>query len=163
MGSQNWTAKRFAREFQKRRGYDPIPFLPDVIGEPGGQGSIGDTATAGRFRWDFQQTIAELLAENYVGKLAELAHERGLRLTLEGYDLPFGDVATYTQRADEPMTEFRATGATQNATKGRQMASVAHIMGRTIVGAEAFTSGDSEQWKFHPATVKALGDYSSNT
>ena len=22
-----------------------------------------------------------------------------------------------------------------------------------------FTSGDNEQWKFHPATVKALGDY----
>ena len=32
-------------------------------------------------------------------------------------------------------------------------------MGDTIVGAEAFTSGDSEQWKLHPATVKALGDY----
>ncbi len=39
------------------------------------------------------------------------------------------------------------------------MASVAHIMGDRIVGAEAFTSGDSEQWKMHPATVKALGDY----
>ena len=40
--------------------------------------------------------------------------------------------------------------------KARQMASVAHIMGDRIVGAEAFTSGDSEQWKMHPATVKAL-------
>ncbi len=119
----------------------------------------GDPATAGRFRWDFQQTISELLAQNYVGRLAELAHEHGLRLTLEGYDLPFGDEATYTQRADEPMTEFWATGSTENATKGRQMASVAHIMGKTIVGAEAFTSDDSEQWKFHPATIKALGDY----
>ena len=39
------------------------------------------------------------------------------------------------------------------------MASVAHVMGDRIVGAEAFTSGDSEQWKFHPASVKALGDY----
>ncbi|HEV7926658.1 MAG TPA: glycosyl hydrolase, partial [Verrucomicrobiae bacterium] len=155
VGSQNWTPK-FREEFQKRRGYDPIPFLPDVIG---GKIHIGDAATASRFRWDFQQTISELLAENYVGRLEELAHEHGLRLTLEGYDLPFGDEAAYTERADEPMTEFWATGGSQNLTKGRQMASVAHIMGKNIVGAEAFTSGDNEQWKFHPATIKALGDY----
>jgi hypothetical protein len=29
-----------------------------------------------------------------------------LRLSIEGYDLPFGDEATYTARADEPMSEF---------------------------------------------------------
>jgi len=158
VGSQNWTPK-FRDEFQKRRGYDPIPFLPDVTGVGGFPCTVGDPALASRFRWDFNQTISELLAENYVGRLEELARQHELRLTLEGYDLPFGDEATYTQRADEPMTEFWATGATQNLTKGRQMASVAHIMGRNIVGAEAFTSDDSEQWKFHPATIKALGDY----
>ena len=162
VGSQNWTPK-FREEFIKRRGYDPIPYLPDVTGiDQGGSDShhaIGDPVVAGRFHWDYEQTISELLAENYVGRLAELAHEHGLRLTLEGYDLPFGDEATYTQRADEPMTEFWATGGSQNLTKGRQMASVAHIMGDKIVGAESFTSGDNEQWKFHPATIKALGDY----
>jgi hypothetical protein len=158
VGSQNWTPK-FREEFQKRRGYDPLPYLPNIIGGQGAPGTIGDAATASRFRWDFEQTISELLAENYVGRLAELAHEHGLRLTMEGYDLPFGDEATYTQRADEPMTEFWATGGSQNLTKARQMASVAHVMGENIVGAEAFTSGDSEQWKFHPATIKALGDY----
>ena len=162
VGSQNWTPE-FREEFIRRRGYDPIPYLPDVTGiNPAGIDShlvIGDPAVAGRFRWDFEQTISELLAENYVGRLAELAHEHGLRLTLEGYDLPFGDEAAYTQRADEPMSEFWATGGSQNLAKARQMASVAHIMGEKIVGAEAFTSGDNEQWKFHPATIKALGDY----
>jgi hypothetical protein len=155
VGSQNWTPK-FCEEFQKRRGYDPIPFMPDVIG---GNIHIGDDATASRFRWDFQQTIAELLATNYVGALAKLAHEHGLRLSLEGYHLPFGDEATYTAQADEPMTEFWATGARENEALARQMASVAHVMGDKIIGAEAFTSDDNEQWKMHPATVKALGDY----
>jgi len=155
VGSQNWTPK-FREEFQRRRGYDPIPFMPDVIG---GSIQIGDVATANRFRWDFQQTISELLATNYVGTLAKLAHEHGLRLSIEGYHLPFGDEATYTAGADEPMSEFWATGGNENEAMARQMASVAHIMGEKIVGAEAFTSGDSEQWKFHPATVKALGDY----
>jgi hypothetical protein len=156
VGSQNWTPK-LREEFRKRRGYDPLPFLPDIIGS--NPVRIGETTIANRFRWDFQQTISELLAENYVGELAALAHKHNLRLTIEGYNLPFGDEATYTARSDEPMTEFWATGGNENATKGRQMASVAHIYGRAIVGAEAFTSGDNEQWKFHPATVKALGDY----
>jgi hypothetical protein len=124
VGTQNWTPK-FPEEFQKRRGYDPIPFLPDVLGRSI-RGTIGEAAAASRFRWDFQQTISELLAENYVGRLAEMAHEHGMRLTIEGYDLPFGDEATYTQRADEPMTEFWATGGNQNLAKARQMASVAH-------------------------------------
>jgi len=168
VGTQNWTPT-FREEFQKRRGYDLISFLPDVT-EPillKGDNQVaekvlccvGDQATAARFRWDFQQTISELLAENYVGRLAGLAHKHGLRLSIEGYNLPFGDEATYTARADEPMSEFWATGGDENQAKGRQMASVAHIMGERIVGAEAFTSGDSEQWKLHPATVKALGDY----
>jgi hypothetical protein len=158
VGTQNWTPK-FREEFQKRRGYDPIPFLPNLTAAKNVSGTIGTPAVANRFRWDFQQTISELLAENYVGRLAQRAHEHGLRLTLEGYNLPFGDEATYTERADEPMSEFWATGGNENEAKGRQMASVAHVMGEKIVGAEAFTSGDNEQWKFHPATVKALGDY----
>ena len=163
VGSQNWTPK-FREEFIRLRGYDPTPYLPDVPGinqaATDSHLVIGTPETASRFRWDFEQTISDLLAENYVGRLAELAHQHGLRLTLEGYELPFGDEATYTQRADEPMSEFWATGAEGlNQAKARQMASVAHIMGYRIVGAEAFTSGDSEQWKMHPATVKALGDY----
>jgi hypothetical protein len=155
VGSQNWTPK-LREEFEKRRGYDPVPFLPDAVG---GKIRVGDAATANRFRWDFQQTISELLATNYVGALAKLAHEHGLRLSIEGYHLPFGDEATYTAQADEPMSEFWATGGNENEGMARQMASVAHTMGKKIVGAEAFTSGDNEQWKFHPATVKALGDY----
>ena len=168
VGTQNWTPK-FRQEFERRRGYDPLTWLPDILETAGGQGgqpsgagahfTVGNPEIVKRFRWDYNQTVAELLATNYVARLAELAHEHGLSLSLEGYNLPFGDEATYTEPADEPMTEFWATGARENTAKCRQMASVAHIMGRNIVGAEAFTSGDNEQWKMHPATIKALGDY----
>lgn len=167
-GAQNWTPK-FPAEFRHRRGYDLLPYLPDVIppaGLPanrvagtGAEHPIGGAETAKRLLWDFHQTASELLAQNYVGRLAQLAHQHGLRLTIEGYNLPFGDEATYTARADEPMTEFWATGGNENEAKGRQMASVAHIMGHPIVGAEAFTSDDTENWKLHPALVKWLGDY----
>ena len=159
VGDQNWTGK-FADEFRRRRGYDPIPFLPNLVASGmGANPSVGSPALAARFRWDYAQTRAELLAQNYAGRLAELAHDHGLRLSMEGYHLPFGDEATYTARADEPMTEFWAPGSGENDALARQMASIAHVMGRKIVGAEAFTSGDTEQWKYHPATVKALGDY----
>ena len=170
VGGQDWTP-RFRAEFLKRRGYDPVPWLPSMLGarrEKAGQKllkyplHVGGAALAGRFRWDFQQTISELLAENYAGRLAELAHAHGLRLSIEGYNLrQFGDEATYAGAADEPMSEFWTPseyGTQPTLLKGRQMASVAHTMGKSVVGAEAFTSGVAEMWKQHPATIKALGD-----
>jgi hypothetical protein len=168
VGSQNWTAD-FREEFQKRRGYDPLPWLPCLTGGPREQihGRTTeqqidlDGALADRFRWDFSQTRSELLAENYTGRIAELAHKHGLRFTLEGYELPFGDEFTYTARADEPMTEFWTMdwGGKTTISKAEEMASVAHVYGRAIVGAESFTSGDHEMWKLTPADIKSLGDY----
>lgn len=156
IGSQNWTPK-FREEFSNRRGYDPLLWLPCIFGH-----NIDGTAAANRFRWDFNQTIAELLAENYSGGLAQEAHKRGLRYTLEGYNLPFGDEFTYTARTDEPMTEFwtqARPGQNETYRKASQMASVAHVYGRTIVGAESFTSGNGERWELTPADIKALGDF----
>ena len=108
--------------------------LQGILGDARSAGSdvrcsSGDEAMVRRFRWDFQQTISELLAENYVGRLAELAHEHGLRLSMEGYDLPFGDEGPYTASADEPMSEFWTgkSGWSKDFVerKGGQMASVA--------------------------------------
>jgi hypothetical protein len=155
VGGQNWTPK-LREEFQKRRGYDLTPFLPVLLQSK----TIENSAVTDRFRWDFEQTLAELLAENYSGRLAELAHQHGMRLTIEGYDLPFGDEATYTAKADEPMSEFWTQSASPvTLRKGTQMASVGHIYGRTVVGAESFTSGDNEKWMLHPAKIKTLGDF----
>ena len=164
VGVQNWTPK-LREEFQSRRGYDLLPWLPCLIAAGFDSKKfliIGDAALTARFRWDFQQTLAELLAENYSGRIAALAHQHGLRYSLEGYNLPFGDEFTYTARTDEPMTEFWTPfkwGQNESARKAGQMASVAHVYGRPIVGAEAFTSGYTEMWKYTPADIKSLGDF----
>ena len=155
VGSQNWTDDLPA-EFQRRRGYSLLPFLPAYA--LNGKRQIDSKAMGDRFRWDFYQTISDLLAQNYSGRLATLAHGRGMRLTIEGYDLPFGDEATYTAAADEPMTEFWTNPAGPNATKALEMASVAHVYGRPVVGAEAFTSNAKEEWRLYPAVLKAEGD-----
>ena len=164
VGTQDWTDS-FALEFKKRRGYDPVTFLPELyVQDPAAPShwEIDSKDMGDRFRWDFYQTVSELLAQNYTGEIAKLAHQHGLRFTLEGYNLPFADEALYTAAADEPMTEFWTpdkNASTEGAAKARQMASVAHVYGHPIVGAESFTSGDNEQWKLHPAAIKALGDF----
>ena len=171
VGSQNWTPK-LREEFKQRRGYDPLPWLPsltDTVREKVGNkvtprfSHIPDNPEAtARFHWDFYQTIAELLAENYSGRMEKLAQAHGLRYSLEGYTLPFGDEYTYTARADEPMTEFwtgNKFSAGYTDTRAQQAASVAHVYGHAILGAEAFTSGDKEMWKATPADIKALGDF----
>lgn len=174
-GWQNWTP-RMREEFQQRRGYDPLPWLTCVAEGVSERVRTNNTAwntnryfrsfdsvaLSDRFRWDYEQTLAEMLAENYVGHMTELAHQRGLNLKMEGYDLPFGDEATYTARADEPMSEFWTSKAAWakgfNEHKAAQMASVAHVYGKKIVGAESFTSDEREKWTLHPALIKALGD-----
>ncbi len=172
VGWQNWTPK-LREEFMKRRGYDPLPWLPCVAESYSARTNavtstyyvrdFDEAALTRRFRWDYDQTISELLAQNYSGHLAALAREHGLRLTLEGYDLPFGDEGTYTAGADEPMSEFWTSKAAWakgfNEHKGAEMASVAHTTGKNIVGAEAFTSDEKEKWMLYPATIKAQGDF----
>jgi hypothetical protein len=148
-GAQNWT-KRMRAEFQKRRGYDPLTFLPVVTGR------VVDTLEVSeRFLWDLRQTVSELVVENYAGHMAELAKKAGLRFSCEAYGGPCDDI-TYGGRADEPMGEFWIGGGAWETLK--EMASAAHTYGKPILGAESFTAGDRERWLQHPATIKALGD-----
>lgn len=148
-GAQNWTA-RMREEFMKRRGYDPLVYLPAFTGRV-----VDSLEISERFLWDVQQTVNDLLLENYAGHMATLAREKGLRLSIEAYGGPSDDI-TYGGRADEPMGEFWIGGGAFETLK--QMASAAHIYGRPILGAEAFTANDRERWQQHPASIKALGD-----
>lgn len=148
-GSQNWTA-RMRAEFQARRGYDLLPYLPAMTGRV-----VTSLEVSERFLWDLRRTISELVVENYAGHLRDLAHQRGLRFTIEAYGSPC-DHLPYAGQCDEPMGEFWVGGGALNTCKG--MASAAHIYGKPVVGAEAFTAADQERWRDHPATIKALGD-----
>ena len=68
VGSQNWTT-RFREEFQRRRGYDPVPFLPAMTGRV-----LDNLDISERFLWDLRRTVSEMLADNYAG---ELRRQRG--------------------------------------------------------------------------------------
>src|SRR5207247_548103 len=58
-GVENWTDEMIG-EFQRRRGYDPTPYLPVLTGRIIESADVSD-----RFLWDFRRTIADLLAENH--------------------------------------------------------------------------------------------------
>jgi len=153
VGSQNWTP-RFREEFRRRRGYDPLPYLPVITGRV-----VESREVSERFLWDWRQTVSELLVENYAGHLRTLAQRHGLRLSIEAYgDCVFDDMA-YAGRADEPMAEFWTTPRLGGSTTLPAMASAAHVYGKRVVGAEAFTADSAERWLHHPGSIKSLGDW----
>lgn len=151
-GSQNWTPQ-FREEFRQRRGYDPLSFLVVMSGRV-----VDSVEISERFLWDVRQTVSDLLVENYAGHLRHLAHQNGLRLSIEAYDGTPCDDLTYAGQADEPMAEFWSWGY-NTAYSCVEMSSAAHVYGRRILGAEAFTANDQEKWLHHPATIKTLGDW----
>ena len=158
VGSQNWTPK-LREEFRARRGYDPLPWLVTATG------TVVDSLEASeRFLWDLRQTISELLLDNYAGAFREMARKDGLRLSIEAYTTCPTDEMAYAGRCDEPMSEFwswsfgggTGIGAAYSCT---EMASAAHVYGKPVLGAEAFTATNEEKWQGHPANIKALGDW----
>jgi len=159
VGSQNWT-ETFREEFRKRRGYDPVPYLPVLSGRV-----IGSLEISERFLWDMRQTIGDLLVDNYAGHMEQLAKQHGIRLSIEAYgDMTMDDLA-YAGRADEPMSEYWTWNGQMTDPEGNslpfvyEMSSAAHIYGRQILGAESFTSDDSERWRYYPGSIKGLGDW----
>ncbi|HZT21875.1 MAG TPA: glycosyl hydrolase, partial [Verrucomicrobiae bacterium] len=152
VGGQNWT-KDFRAEFRKRRGYDPEKFLPVFAGQV-----VDSPAVTERFLWDVRRTIADLFAENYYGHFAQLCHRHGLTAAVEPYTGPFESLQC-GRAADLVMGEFWS--GSQGHPSVKLAASVAHIYGKQIVGAESFTAAPGPQtgrWLETPYKLKALGD-----
>jgi hypothetical protein len=156
MSSQNWSP-RFREEFKRRRGYDPVAFLPTFTG------SVVDTREISeRFLWDIRKTASELVCEKQAGRLRERARQYGLVLALEPYDLnPSADL-DLGATADVPMAEFWSRTYPYFPPTDFSLAeatSVGHTQGRKVIGAESFTALIEERGHQHPASVKAEGDW----
>jgi len=150
-GSQNWTPK-MREEFQRRRKYDLLPWLPVMTGRV-----VGSLEASERFLWDLRKTISELNNDNYAGRARELAHQHGMKLSIEAYGSGMFDDISYGGRADSPMGEFWIGGGSIETLKA--MASAGHVYGRHVVGAESFTAvTEVAKWMNSPQTIKSLGD-----
>jgi hypothetical protein len=154
MGSQNWS-HGFREEFIKRRGYDPLLFLPVYSGL-----TVNSLEVSERFLWDIRQTSNELIIENHAERFKELGRRDGFRLSIEPYDMnPAADL-DLGAAADVPMCEFWSNGYGFNsAFSCVEATSVAHVTGAPVVAAEAFTANSNEAWKKYPGDMKNQGDW----
>ncbi len=150
VGPNNWT-QGFDKEFKQRRGYDLKRYLPTLTGRV-----VDCTDVSERFLWDYRRTISDLFTANYFGYFADKCHDVGLLCSTEPYDGPF-ECLSIASKADILMGEFWIGGAMNSSL--RIAASVAHVYGRKIVGAESFTSSPEQgRWQNHPRSMKAQGD-----
>jgi hypothetical protein len=151
--NQNWSPC-LPGEFRERRGYDLRPWLPAMTGR-----IIDSTEVSERFLWDLRQTICDAMADNYYGRMAELCHEHGKQLSIEPYHQVAFDNVTVGGRADMVVTEFWQ-GSWPGPYWYKLGSSPAHVYGKRIVGAEAFTSNDKGggNWSTDPWALKPLGD-----
>ena len=175
IGQPSWTPQ-FIEEFQKRRSYDPTTFLPALTGK-----IVDSPDKTERFKWDYRRTIADLVAENYYGRLSALSHEKGLGTHSEAggpfYEQDI-DGLECDGADDIPMAEFWSTrnrgkmtedvadpffrsrtleGPECNTGSVRQAASAARMYGRDFCQAEAYT-GFNRDWTEDPYFLKAYGD-----
>lgn len=156
--AQNWTAT-FPEEFEERRGYSPIPWLPVLSGRV-----IGSPELSSRFLWDFRYTISEMMLDNFVDRFKKLLKPHGIKISIEAYGNMTNDNISYAGIADTPVSEFWAQGErefplqviSKYYTSSKVMSSASHTYGRRVTGSEAWTS--NRGWRDHPYTLKALGD-----
>ena len=159
-GTQNWTEQMVA-EFTRRRGYDPLPWLPVMTGR-----IVGSAEESDRFLWDVRKTIADLLAENHYGTIAAMLHGRGMGQYGESHEegrATIGDGMEMKKADDVPMsaTWVQQPGVNEEQygynADVRESASVAHIYGQNLVAAESLTAS-SNPWGWSPATLKPTAD-----
>ncbi|MBW8684134.1 glycosyl hydrolase [Chitinophaga rhizophila] len=152
-GSQNWSPD-FRSEFRRRRGYDLLRYLPAMAGYP-----VQDANTSEAFLHDIRSTITALVQQNFYDTLSALAHAHGCLFTAESVApvMP-GDGMLHYQSADIPMGEYWLRSPTHDKPNDMLDAiSGAHIYGKRIVQAEAFTELRM-RWDEHPGMLKTLGD-----
>ena len=154
MGAQNWS-NRFMEQFIKRRGYDPILYLPVLEGY-----IVNSVKESERFLWDIRETSNELILENHAGFFKKLGRKNGMTLSIEPYDMnPSADL-DLGEVADVPMGEFWSEGFGFNSSFSCiEAASAGHVAGKSIVAAEAFTAGENEAWKKYPGNMKNQTDW----
>ena len=152
-GSQNWSPV-FAAEFKKRRGYDLLPYLPVMAGVP-----VQSADTAEKVLSDVRQTIAELLADDFFGTMAKLAHAQGCSFSAESVaPTMVSDGMLHYNQVDIPMGEFWLRSPTHDKPNDILDAiSAGHIYGKRIIQAEAFTELRL-MWDEHPAMLKVIAD-----
>ena len=157
--AQNFT-ESLAKEFEARRGYNPLPWLLTMTGWV-----IDDVTETDRFLFDYRLTLTELVSECMYSLLGDYAREhQGIYYSeaLESHRPQLGDDLVMRSKADVPMGAMWswAEGSLPIQTyiadlKGAS--SVSHIFGKQATGCESF-SAYGKPFSFSPKTLKKVAD-----
>lgn len=152
-GSQNWSAN-FREEFRQRRGYDLYGFLPVMAGIP-----IESAEVSERVLYDVRRTISELVVDKFYATLQAEANARGCLFSAENVSpTMMSDGMMHFRNTDIPMGEYWFQSPTHDKMNDVSDAvSGAHIYGKNIIPAEAFTQLRM-MFDEHPAMLKTLQD-----
>ncbi len=159
-GSQNWTDD-MVQQFERLRGYSPIPWMPVLTGVV-----VGSSAQSDRFLWDFRETIGDLIASQHFGTIQQVldewhlqhyceSDEGGRAFVADGMEVkkdcqvPMG--AMWTQSPGVNKIQYNYN------TDDRESASVAHIYGQNLAAAESMTASVAA-WAWSPATLRPTAD-----
>lgn len=158
LGPVNWTPALPA-EFKARRGYDLTRRLPAVAGYV-----VDSREASNRFLNDFRRTLGDLIADQNYRPFAEYAAARGLSIHPEsgGPHAAPVDALLCLSHSAIPMGEFWARSKTHRVRDFerlfvKQPSSAAHVYGRRLVMAEAFTS-IGPHWTEDPRALKPVFD-----
>ena len=140
---QTWTW-RMEEWFREANGYDVKEILPAIFGWV-----IGSPAETEKKLLDWRRTVSDLVTKNYYGRMAELAHAKGLNVAYETAlgDVVPGDILEYWKWCDTPMCEFWQPYTPDEGFVGhpnfkpvRPCVSAAHLYGKRRIDSESFTS-----------------------
>ncbi len=159
VGAANWTPA-MVEQFKKLRGYDPVPWMPALTGT-----IVGSRTESDKFLYDYRRTLADLIASEHYGTVAEVAHENGMTVygeALENMRPSLGDDMAMRRHVDIPMsamwTHPREAGPTlSHLADMKGASSVAHIYGQNLAAAESMTSSLS-YWDHAPNYLKRIID-----
>jgi hypothetical protein len=155
-GPQNWTPD-FEKAFKARRGYDIYPFLPALCGYV-----VESESQSEHFLYDFRRTIADLISDNYYATMDSISRSRGVTLTGQAVGNALnidGDNIQAKGKVAKPQGEFWAYQI-NGSYDIKESASAAHLYGKPIASAEAFTDAKYAQ---SPEYLKHLADYAYTT
>ncbi|MES2238912.1 MAG: glycosyl hydrolase [Bacteroidota bacterium] len=155
VGDQDWTPE-MTSEFKKRSGYELLPWLPVIAGY-----TIESAAISNRFKSDWQRTINQLFADNYYSYLEELTHKvPGMEFLCEPYGTGHKNFDETAIRGigDMVMCEFWTKPTKWGWETILPVSSNAHVNGKKIVAAEAFTGQPQYAWQTDLEDLKSTGD-----
>ena len=141
----DWTPTLPA-EFLKRRGYDLLPHLPEIV--------AGGTPAADKVRHDWGQTLTELVNENYLTQINNWAIAHHTKFRSQTYGEPAVSFSSQRLAAlpEGEGPQWRAFSTLRWASSAN------HVFGNNVTSGETFTWLHSPVFRATPLDMKTEAD-----